>query len=135
MTGVELPSLVIKLFQAEIAEIQASLITEISADYNLDRDELINRYIELESNMEIISSKIMKLSITKCQPEIESEVRCNARIWNKGMGARCKRKQQESSNLCKFHKIKHDNDQLKYGLISEPRPAVFKNLLRKKKIY
>lgn len=124
---IPIPTFIKDLFKQEINNIKIKLIKEIADDYDLDEDELKEKYI---CNVEMISKSLENVQITKkhkyCS-KVDTKYRCTARTWNNGAGGRCKRSQNENE-LCTLHNnYKKEYGKLKYGLITEPKPKdVFK---------
>lgn len=124
---IPIPTFIKDLFKQEINNIKIKLIKEIADDYDLDEDELKEKYI---CNVEMISKSLENVQITKkhkyCS-KVDTKYRCTARTWNNGSGGRCKRSQNENE-LCTLHNnYKKEYGKLKYGLITEPKPKdVFK---------
>lgn len=124
---IPIPTFIKDLFKQEINNIKIKLIKEIADDYDLDEDELKEKYI---CNVEMISKSLENVQITKkhkyCS-KVDTKYRCTARTWNNGAGGRCKRSQNENE-LCTLHNnYKKEYGKLKYSLITEPKPKdVFK---------
>mgnify|MGYP006099314013 CR=1 FL=1 len=137
MTSIELPIFVTTIFQTEINKIKLNLIKQIAEDYYLDEEELIKEYA---CDINIISSKMENIEIVKKNKynnDISKNHRCLARVYNNGKGGQCKRS-KNVDNLCTLHFNKLDkNNKLKYGLITEPKPAdIFHNKdPRREKLY
>ena len=124
---IPIPTFIKDLFKQEINNIKISLIEKIAKDYDLDEEELKDKYI---CDIEMISKSLENVQITKKHKygsKVDTQYRCKARTWNNGAGGRCKRSQNENE-LCTLHNnVKNKNGKLKYGLITEPKPkAVFK---------
>jgi hypothetical protein len=124
---IPIPTFIKDLFKQEINNIKIDLIKKIAEDYELDEEEMKDKYI---CDIEMISKSLENIQITKKHKyasNIDIKYRCNARTWNNGAGGRCKRGQSENG-LCTIHNnyIKK-NGKLKCGLITEPKPReVFK---------
>ena len=139
--GFELPGFISSLFENQINIIKTNLIKLISKDYNLNEEELINKYIH---NVEYINKNLERIEITKkrnyCK-NIQNNNYCMARVFNKGNGGRCKRsctnkvKYKRDKNgidnsrtihLCHIHyNVLKKNKILEYGLYDEPKPSIF----------
>jgi hypothetical protein len=127
MTSNDLPPYIIGLFENQINIIKINLLTQISIDYKLDKDKLIEEY---SCPIEIISKKLENIKIVKTNNyniNIADDMKCFARVWNNGKGARCK-KTKHIDNLCTLHYNKLQKEgNLKYGYINEKRPiGIFK---------
>lgn len=122
--------MIIDLFKEQINNIKINLIKKIAEDYGLDEKELIKKYT---CDIEVISKSLENIEITKkhkyCS-KVKEEYRCEARVFNKGNGGRCKRAINDinDNNLCSLHNIYlKNNGKLKCGLITEPKPKqIFK---------
>lgn len=124
---ISIPTFIKDLFKQEINNIKINLIKNIAEDYELDEEELKEKYI---CDIEMISKSIENIQIVKkhkYSSNIDIKYRCNARTWNNGSGARCKRAKSENG-LCTMHcNYIKNNGKLKFGLITEPKPReVFK---------
>ena len=124
---IPIPTFIKKLFKQEINNIKIKLIENIAEEYDLDVNELKEKYI---CDVEMISKSIENIQISKkhkyCS-KVESKNRCKARIWNNGAGGRCKRTINENE-LCTLHNnYKKEYGKLKFGLITDPKPKdIFK---------
>ena len=118
---ISIPTFIKDLFKNEINNIKINLIKKIAEDYDLDKDELLNKYV---CDVEMISKSLENIQIVKKHSyasNVDENYRCNARVWNNGSGSRCKRSVNENG-LCTLHKnYKDTNGKLKYGLITEPK--------------
>ena len=137
MASTELPVFVKSIFQNEINKIKINLIKQIANDYYLDEEELIKEYA---CDINIISKKMENIEIVKKNKynnDISKNHRCLARVYNNGKGGQCKRS-KNIDNLCTLHYNQlQKNNKLKYGLITEPKPAdIFHNKdPRREKLY
>jgi len=124
---IPIPLFIKDLFKQEINNIKIKLIEKIAEEYDLDEDELKDRYI---CDVEMISKSLENVQISKKHKygsKVDTKHRCNARTWNNGAGGRCKRTQNENE-LCTLHNnSKKKNGCLKYGLITQSKPKeIFK---------
>ena len=117
-----LPLYIFGLFENEINKIKINLLKKIAKDYNLNEEELIGKY---SCSIELITSQTENLKIVKVNNynnNITDNMKCEARVWNNGKGARCKRCKNKD-NLCTLHFNKLQKEgKLKYGYITEKRP-------------
>lgn len=123
----DIPLFVKDLLKQEINNIKLNLLKKISEDYDIDEDELKERYA---CDVEMISKSLENVEITKKHKygsKVPNDMRCNARVWNKGSGGRCKRSINKNK-LCTLHnRYIEKNGKLKYGLITEKKSKeVFK---------
>lgn len=129
MTHIELPNYIYTLFEEQINKIKRDLIINIATEYDLldNLDSMFNKYT---CDIEIISKKMENVKIIRknnYNTNIQSINRCQARVWNDGLGARCRRS-NHIDNLCHIHyNILKKKKNLKYGRITDPQPDVFKN--------
>lgn len=124
---IPIPTFVKDLLKQEINNIKIKLVEKIAKEYDLDEDELKEKYV---CDVEMISKSLENVQITKKQKygsKVDTKHRCTARTWNNGAGGRCKRSQNENE-LCTLHNnYKKEHGKLKYGLITEPKPKdIFK---------
>ena len=110
---ISIPTFIKDLFKNEINNIKINLIKKIAEDYDLDEDELLDKYV---CDVEMISKSLENIQIIKKHSyasKVDINYRCNARVWNNGSGSRCKRSVNEDG-LCTLHKnYKDTNGKLK----------------------
>ena len=85
------------------------LLEKISIKYNINLDELINKFLNkpIKNNL--------KLQKTQKKCTLESNERCDSRTWGYGKGTRCSRKRCNNSNYCKTHLEQYNRKMLTYG--------------------
>lgn len=96
----------------ELQKIQETMCREIAEKYNLDFDELSRPYLTITKQKE---EKVFICKKIKNRKVPLDEVRCCARVWNRGKGGQCSRCRSEGEKFCKQH-----IETRKHGLITEP---------------
>lgn len=120
-----IPSFVLTILEQELYEIQAKLIHKIAKDHDLDAEALISQHLKkplcvvpnTEKKVEIIRRNVER-------PSTPPDVRCIARVWNRGRGGQCTRKcHEEHGFYCMQHgKELQDKKSLRHGTIQDPPP-------------
>ena len=86
-----------------------NLLKKVSIKYNIDLDELINKFLNKPKKNNFKLQKTQK----KCS--LDNTERCDSRTWGYGQGTRCTRKRFNNSNYCKTHLDQFNGKGLTYG--------------------
>lgn len=103
MTNLVIPDFIIKIFKKEIKDIHKSLLEKIAEDYNLDKEELLKKYLpevniksKNEENLRIIKSRAYNVNLP-------IEEQCIAMTRNE---TQCMRSKLNDSVYCSIHQSK-----------------------------
>jgi len=115
----DIPHYIFDILNKELIDLQKELLKKVAIKYNIDYNTLINDFIEAEcknvkpnTSIQIqVKKQIVRKNI------VEPEIRCMARIWNRGKGGQCTKKRMDI-NECLYCKQHLSNR--KHGSIKEP---------------
>lgn len=134
----ELPAYLFQILDKELYDMHVELMKKVANEYGLDHDELVSKF--LVDPLQLTPATKTKIEITKRMnpaPPAPDDVRCVARVWNRGNGKQCSRKRTDGSDLCAHHQsMLEKNGQLRHGRIEETPPAtVFSTTTKRKALY
>lgn len=110
------PDFLLELLEAELRGIQERLLQRVAQQYNLNVQELIDKMLPPKP-LQVVLDNVQV--VKKSAPRREAEVRCQARVWNRGRGGQCTRA-CKVGDLCTHHFKESEKGGLRHGLISEP---------------
>jgi hypothetical protein len=120
----ETPQFIFELFEKELRNIQISLLRKVATSKGLDVEELINEFLPKELKLVPNTKTVIHVKKKNAPPTPPApEVRCMARVWNRGKGGQCIRNRGEITN--DNHKqvseycSQHEKNR-KHGRIDEP---------------
>jgi len=114
----EVPQFIFELFEKELRSIQIQLLTKVATKKRLDVEELIKEF--LPEHLKLVSNTKTRIQVKKThEPSLppKAEVRCMARVWNRGKGGQCTRERIQS-DYCSQHEKNR-----KHGRIDAPPSA------------
>jgi len=106
------PEFIFDLIDRELRNVHVKLITDICNKYHLNSEEVIDEFLPIPKT-KVVVSVITK----KKHTPVTDNLRCQARIWNRGKGGQCQIKSKEGEQYCHFHCKSR-----KYGDIKDPVP-------------
>jgi hypothetical protein len=122
----EIPQYIFGVLDKELFDIQYQLICKISAEYNLNVEEVVSKCLPQKQSTNIqplTTKKIEVIAKKNAPPPLEDELRCTARIWNRGRGGQCTRARMKGCDLCGNHrKLLETHGKLHHGRIHQPPP-------------
>lgn len=84
---------------------QSKLLQKVANKYQLSHQTLLEEFLP-DPTLHLIPASceniVVKKKQTRKQPTPEDE-RCCARIWNRGKGGQCTKRQVDGSDYCKAH--------------------------------
>lgn len=93
------PQFIFELFEKELRNIQISLLRKVATSKGLDLEELINDFLPKELTLIPNTKTIIHVKKKNAPPLPPApELRCMARVWNRGKGGQCIRNRGELSN-------------------------------------
>lgn len=99
------PAFIFGLIDEELKRIKIDLLKNVATKYNLELSELISEFIE-DKKEKIVPPKEVKITVKKTltpRKPVEKDLRCMARIWNRGKGGQCSKYRSVMNNkLCEF---------------------------------
>ena len=98
------PQFILELLEKELRRVQSDLLEKVATKYNLDHAELVESF--LPKQLKVCPTKDVAITVTKKHTPLApapAEVRCMARIWNRGKGGQCTRARREDSEYCTHH--------------------------------
>ena len=113
----EVPEFLFHLLDQELQRIQEELLEKVADRYKLDIATLREEFI---TPLQIIPQETEKVFLCKKQKGRQlpnDDVRCTARIWNRGKGGQCTRFRKGEYAFCCQHIEKR-----KHGTITETPP-------------
>lgn len=111
----ETPAYLWNLLEVEIYRIQSELLQRIATKYGLKHDQLMEEFIA--APLKLVPNKKITIEVRKKiqpKPSPSDDLRCCARIWNRGKGGQCTRPKKTDSDYCAQH-----STHLKHGDIRE----------------
>ena len=126
------PQFIFELFEKELRNIQISLLRKVATSKGLDLEELINDFLPKELTL-VPNTKTVIHVKKKNAPALPPtpELRCMARVWNRGKGGQCIRNRVEIINSNVNNKLlseycsQHEKNR-KHGRIDEaPSKEIF----------
>ncbi len=133
----EVPKFLFDLFELELQRLRLELLKQVASEFDMDYDTLVERIMP---KVRVVPNTEVKVQITKPRLSVaaDSEQRCTARIWNRGKGGQCSRKQKEGDvKLCTQHLKEYCMEKtLRHGWFHEPPPKeVFTPAKKEKALY
>ena len=120
----DLPNFLFQILEKELQDIQCQLLEKVANKYSLDFNTLKSEFIKpltLVSHQGGTKIKVIRQQNSRKKPD--SEERCNARIWNRGLGGQCSRKKCKDYELCSQHQSELDKQKiLRHGYYTDSPP-------------
>lgn len=114
------PEFLFALLEQELRKVQLDLLKRVAKEYDINEQDLINRMIP-ENPVHVLPERIKIVRRPNLKAPIEADLRCQARIWNRGRGGQCTRN-ATNDKLCRQHaqELEKSNGKLRHGWIHEP---------------
>lgn len=112
------PQYIFEILQNELYEHNKEILRKLCKEYKLNENDIFSKFLSKELN--IIEDKNISIEITRKnspKKQIEENIRCMARVWNRGQGGQCTRAKLKNCDFCTQHKEKQ-----KHGRIDESVP-------------
>jgi hypothetical protein len=121
----EVPQFIFELFEKELRSIQIELLKKVATKHGLNIEEVVADF--LPEHLKIVPNTKTRIQVKKKHAPAEppkAEVRCMARVWNRGKGGQCMRERLNNTRKCEYCS-QHEKNR-KHGRIDEqPSQKIF----------
>jgi tRNA(Ile)-lysidine synthase TilS/MesJ len=106
-------------------DITDELMTEYDEGHIQDVSHMLTRD-EFEGTLDQMIPKVFPELDTMMVRSVtdSSEDRCCARVWDRRLGTRCKKRRFQDADFCKQHSEQAEESKLRLGRYDEPKPVL-----------